>query len=177
MPSQFWVSNPNSPAEGAGAALVSSVTLTDISPASPQYFTNAPLYAGQRFRLSAYGIFSTTGTPTLLMGFYYGGVAGTLLAATAATATGSGAAAWPWEAHLNFRVVTIGTSGTVWCKGWVDTPTGLAALTRTPIPITQTQPITVDTTTSKALTFGAQWGTSSASNTITCEDFIVESLN
>jgi hypothetical protein len=37
-------------------------------------------------------------------------------------------------------------------------------------------PVTVNTTTANALTVGAQWGTSSASNTITVEDAYFETL-
>jgi hypothetical protein len=168
----------NSPGEGAGAAYNTSTTLTDVS-AAPQYMsqTYGAMYVGQRWRLTAHGIFSTTSTPTLLLGFYYGGVAGTALAATAATTTGSAAAAWPWRLELLMSVRSLGSSGTVWCQGWVDFPTSLTALTRTAIPLTNAQLVTVNTTTNSALTTGAQWGTSSASNTLTCEDMIIEQLN
>jgi len=182
VPSQSWSMLANSPAsgagQGAGSALASSTTLTDISPA-PQFLSQAwgQMYVGQRWRLTAYGIFSTTGTPTLLLGFYYGGVAGTALVATAATTTGSGAASWPWEMQMLMEVRSLGSSGTVWCKGWVDFPTSLTAITRTSLPITQTQPVTINTGTNSALTCGAQWGTNSASNTITCEGFLVELLD
>lgn len=176
MSSQFWVSNPNSPSQGSGAALASSTSLTDISPA-PQWTLPYYLYAGQRIRLTAYGRFSTTGTPTLLIGFYYGGVAGTALAATGATTTGSGAASWPWRASYNFRVGAVGSSGSVTGEGSVSLGTSLTAETGIPIPATAANPVTINTTTLQVLTVGAQWGTNSASNTITCEDFIVELLN
>lgn len=178
MPFQSWVSCANTPGLGAGAALASSTTLTDISPA-PQFLsqTFGQMYIGQRWRIVAHGIFSTTGTPTLLLGFYYGGVAGTALAATAATATGSGAAAWPWKLELQMSVRSLGSSGTVWAQGFCDLGTSLTALARTAIPVTNVQLVTVNTTVNSALTVGAQWGTSSVSNTVTCEDLIVEQLN
>src|SRR5690242_13525190 len=106
MPAQFWEAVLNSPAVGAGTPLASSTTLTDISPAPQLVLPANYLYVGQRLRIRAYGIFSTTGTPTLLLGGYYGGVAGTLLAATAAITTGSGAASWPWQLSLDVRVAT-----------------------------------------------------------------------
>ena len=178
MPYQSWVANANSPGQSAGAALASSVTLTDISPA-PQFSsqTFGQMYVGQRWRLTAHGIFSTTGTPTLLLGCYYGGVAGTALAASAATTTGSGAAAWPWKLEVLLSVRSLGASGTIWCQGWLDFPTSLTAITRTAIPTTNVQLVTVNTGTNSALTVGAQWGTSSSSNTVTCEDFIIEQMN
>ena len=175
MSSQFWVSNSNSPSQGSGSALASSTSLTDISPA-PQYTLPYYLYAGQRIRLTAYGRFSTTATPTLLIGFYYGGVAGTALAATGAITTGT-ATAWPWRASYNFRVGAVGSSGSVTGEGNVTIGTSLTAETGSPIPASATNPVTIDTTTLKILTVGAQWGSNSSSNTITCEDFIVELMN
>lgn len=174
---QFWRSLVgNQVAVGAGTALASSTTLTDISPA-PQIVVPANyLFVGQRLRLKGYGIFSTTGTPTLLLGGYFGAVAGTLLAATAATTTGSGAASWPWDLELEIEVRSVGATGTVWCGGKVNLGTSLAAMTPIWLPATQTQPITINTTAAAALTVGAQWGTNSASNTITCEDAYVETL-
>lgn len=177
MPAQFWRSVLNSPGVGAGTALANSTTLTDISPAPQLVLPANYLYVGQRLRLTANGTFSTTGTPTLLVGGYYGGVAGTLLAATAANTTGT-ATAWPWQFFLDILVKTIGSSGTVWCNGTFSLSTTLAgAVTLYNLPTTATQPITINTTTANALTVGAQWGTANASNTITCQDAYVEALS
>jgi hypothetical protein len=179
VPAQFWEALLNAPAVGAGTALASSTTLTDISPA-PQLVVPANyLYPGQRLRVEAYGIFSTTtGTPTLLLGAYWGGVAAvTPLAATAANATVNSLTAVPWQLRLNIRVITVGAAGTVWCAGWAKMATSLTTMTEYALPSTQTMPITINTTTANALTIGAQWGTSSASNTITCEDCLIEALS
>jgi hypothetical protein len=177
MPAQFWRAVLNSPGVGAGTALASSTTLTDISGAPQLVLPANYLYINQRLRMTGYGIYSTTGTPTLLIGGYYGGVAGTLLAATAANATASGAASYPWQFQLDVYVRTLGSSGTVWCSGYVKVGSSLTAMTEYALPSSQTQPITINTTTANALTIGAQWGTSSASNTITCEDLYVEALS
>ena len=131
---------------------------------------------GQKFYLVAYGIFSTTSTPNLTLGFYWGGVAGTALLTSGAIACGT-ATAWPWQIEAWVEVKTLGTSGTVWSKGWLDLGTSLTAIARTSMPATQTQPITVDTTTAKAITAGATWGAASSSNTITCEGYHVIALN
>jgi len=177
MPLQSWEAVLNVPGEGAGTALASSTTLTDISPAPQLTLPAGYMYICQRLRVIAYGIFSTTGTPTLLIGGYYGGVAGTALATTGAVTTGSGAANWPWRLQLEIYVRTLGSSGTVWCNGIVFLGTALTTISSLWIPNSQTQPITVDTTAAKALTVGAQWGTNSASNTITCEDMYVEAIS
>jgi hypothetical protein len=170
------VSVAGGPVGGPGAALASSVTLTDISPA-PQVTIPANFlgYPGAGLRLTAYGSFSTTGTPTLLLGFYYGGVAGVALGATGATTTGT-ASSWPFAAQMTCILRSTGSSGTVMCQGFVDLGTSLTAVTRIPIPATALANVTVDSTTAKAVTLGAQWGTNSASNTITCQALVVESL-
>ena len=178
MPAQFWVSEVTSPGQGAGAASSNISTAVDISPANPQYLTVPPLYVGQKLYLVAYGIYSNTGgPPTLNLGFYYGGVAGTALLTSGVITTTSSSASWPWHMEAWVEVKTLGTSGTVWSKGWLDLPTGLTSIARSSMPATQTQPITVDTTTAKAITAGATHGTAASGNTITCEGFHVIALN
>jgi hypothetical protein len=176
---QFWRSllpGSNAVGVGAGAAYASSTTLTDVSPAPQITLAANSLYVGQRLRVKGYGIFSNTGTPTLLFGIYYGGVAGTALAATGATTTTTGATSWPFDVELDILVKSVGTSGTVWCNGKVNLGTSLTAMTPIWLPSTQSQPVTINTTTANALTLGAQWGTNSASNTLTVEDFYAETL-
>lgn len=176
---QFWRSllpGTNGVAVGAGAALVSSTTLTDASPAPQITIAANSLFLGQRLRVKGYGIFSNTGTPTLLLGIYYGGVAGTALATTGAVTTTTGATNWPFDIELDIRVASVGATGSVWCNGKVNLGTSLTAMTPLWLPSSQTQPITIDTTSAKALTLGAQWGTNSASNTLTVEDFYAETV-
>jgi hypothetical protein len=177
MPLQSWESVLNVPGLGAGTALASSTSATDISPAPQLTLPAGYLYVGQRLRLVGYGIFSTTGTPNLTLGGYYGGVAGTLLAGTGTVATGNNAASWPWRLQLEIYVRSLGASGTVWCNGLVSLGTSLTAMSQLWIPNSQTQPITINTTTANALTIGATWGTSSSSNTITCEDAYIEAIS
>lgn len=174
---QTWVANVNSPGQGAGAAYASSTTATDVSPA-PQYFsqTYGPMYAGQRWRFLAYGIFSNTGTPTLNLGFYYGGVAGVALATTGAVTTTTGASSWWWRMQAYLEVLSLGSSGAIRCFGWADFPTSSTGVTPQQMSATG-QPVTVNTTTNSALTAGATWGTNSASNTLTCQGFSIEQMN
>lgn len=158
----------------AGAAYNTSVTLTDVSPAPQIVLPANQLDNGMVVRLTAFGVFSTTGAPTLLLGFYYGGVAGTALAASAATATASGAANFPFRMEWEGRVRSTGTGGTIFGQGWLDLGTTVALVNHSPLPVTALAAVTIDTTTAKTLTVGAQWGTSSASNTLTCHHFSVE---
>lgn len=178
MPMQSWEAHIGGPAPGvAGTALASSTTLTDISPA-PQITMPANFldYVGACCRLTSFGVFSTTGTPTLLLGFYYGGVAGTAIAATAASATGSGVTNVPFRLEYTFTVRSIGATGTIIGQGFALIGTAVTAVGTTPLPVTALATVTIDTTAAKAITTGAQWGTNSASNTITCHGHTVESV-
>jgi hypothetical protein len=158
----------------AGAAYNTSVTLTDVSP-TPQIVLPANLLdVGQVLRLTAFGLFSTTVAPTLLLGFYYGGVAGTALAATGATTTASGAVTLPFRLEYEGRVRSTGSAGTIMGSGWLNLATALTSYSQIPIPATALATVTIDTTAAKQLTVGAQWGTSSASNTLTCHHFSAE---
>jgi hypothetical protein len=161
-----------------GAALANSTTLTDISSA-PQITLPANLMQpGTEFEIKAYGNFSTTGTPTLALGVYYGGIAGTAMAASSAITTGSGAASWPWFIHYNFVCRTIGTAGTINGQGMLFFGTSLTAFSPRPFPETlAARTATINTTIAAAITIGAQWGTASASNTITCNDISVVQVN
>ena len=167
----------NTPGQGAGSPLANSSSPADISPAPQLTLPAGFLYLNQRIRLVGYGMFSTTSTPNLTLGGYYGGVAGTLLAGTGTVATGNNAASWPWRLQLEIYVRSLGSSGTVWCNGIVFPGTSLTAMTPLWIPNSQTQPVTINTTTANTLTIGATWGTPSASNTITCEDAYIEAIS
>jgi hypothetical protein len=174
MPRQYW-NAPLPPLNFAsGTALASSTTLTDVSPTPQVNIAAGLLEPGMLIRLRAFGVWSNTGTPTLLVGFYYGGVAGVALAATSALTTASGVTNLPFDMEYVGRVRTNGSSGTIMGKGHFDFHTTLTAFTVRPIPETTLATVTIDTTTSKALTVGAQWGTSSSSNTLTCHHLDVE---
>jgi hypothetical protein len=176
---QFWVSPLPPFHNAAGTPLANSTTLTDISPAP-----NIVLAAGwanilgSEIEVLAHGFFSTTGTPTLLLGFYYGGVAGALpLAASSAVTTGT-ATAWPWIMRYRGVVRSQGAAGSINGQGELLLGTSLTAFSPRPIPeVAASRTVTIDTTTAKALTVGAQWGTASASNTITCDDISIKLIN
>lgn len=177
MPYMDWAALLNSPQPtSAGTALASSVTLTDIS-AAPNFVLPANfLQNGSALRLTASGVFSNTSTPTLLLGFYYGGVAGVALAASSAITTTTGVTNVQWRLEATTTIRSTGSSGTAWTQGVLHLGTSATAWTVVPLPQAAPSAVTIDTTAAKALTVGAQWGTSSASNTVTCHSFYVESL-
>jgi hypothetical protein len=178
MPYMTWAGLLNSPQPtSAGTALASSTSLTDVSVA-PQFTLPANfLQAGSALRFTAFGVFSTTGTPTLLLGIYFGGVAGTALAATTAFTTPSGVTNVPWRLELTSVWRTIGASGTAMSQGFLQYGSSVSALQATlPVPQIALATVATDTTAAKTLTVGAQWGTSSASNTLTLHGFQIESM-
>ena len=163
-----------------GTAYASSTTLTDISAGgntAGQAFqftgTGAPisLQVGQAFLVKANGIVSTTGTPNLTLGVYYGGVAGTALASTGAIAAGNNLSNVTWDLEVLCRVDAVGTSGSIRSIGKVVGPySGVPLL---PASSSSANNVTVNTSTSNILTIGALWGTNSASNSIQCAQFDV----
>src|SRR2546426_11348797 len=81
----------------AGADRANVATTKEAAPA-PQLILPANLLdVGQVLRMKAFGVLSTTVTPTIILGFYYGTVSGVALAASAAITTGSGVTNVPWE--------------------------------------------------------------------------------
>lgn len=174
---QYWVA-PIPPMHTAdGAAYATSVTLTDVSPTPNITLPANFLEGGSEVELWAQGQFSNTATPTLLLGFYYGGVAGVALAASSAITTTTGATAWPWMMHYRGVVRTAGATGSIVGQGWLMLGTSLTAVALSAIPVTAAaRTVTIDTTTAKTLTVGAQWGTSSGSNTLSCNDISVKSI-
>lgn len=182
MPVQSWESllnGQNAANLPAAAAYNTSVTLTDVSPGAATQGVIIPanfLDVGSTIRVTAAGTFSNTATPTLLLGVYYGAVAGTALAATGAVTTTTGATNWPFRLEYTGTVQVRGSSGKITGSGVLYLATSLTAYSVIPIPATAIAQVTIDTTTAKAVTLGAQWGTSSASNTLTVTSFLVESV-
>lgn len=171
---QYW-RGPIPPLQRvAGAALASSTALTDISPLPPNVIPANMLEEGCELIVEASGFFSTTATPTLLLGFYLGGIAGVALAASPAITTGT-ATAWPWRMRYKGRVRAIGSAGSIVGYGTLELGTALTTLAVSPIPtVAASRTVAIDTTAAKSVTVGAQWGASSASNTITCDEILVE---
>ena len=177
MPGMNWAALLNSPQQtAAGTALASSTTLTDISP-GPQYTLPANYSGnGTAFLLIASGIFSNTSTPTLKLGFYLGGVAGVSLADSGAVTTTTGATNWQWRMEAVVVIRSNGSTGTAWTQGVLHLGTSATVLAPIPLPAAAPSAVTIDTTTAKVISVGAQWGTSSSSNTTTCQGLQVVSL-
>lgn len=173
-----WTSPLGSPmVDDAAVSYNTSTTLTAVSPggaANPLWYPGNTLKAGAIVELEAWGTVSTSGTtPTMLLGFYWGGTAGTVVAAsTAVTLTNQAAVAWPWRMWYKGRVTQCGTSGSITGIGAWENPTSLTAFTPRRIPeTTAAMTVTIDTTINKAVVVGATWGTSAGTNILFCNGF------
>ena len=136
---------------------------------------------GLKLHLGARGNFSTTGTPTLGLGFWFGTQALSItgdIALSSLITTGSGAAAWPWMMEWDGICTAVGTSGAIIGQGWLCLGTSLTAFTTVPIPITQAlRTVAIDTTIDRAIGVSAAFSASSASNQVQVDSNEVLYLN
>lgn len=165
----FAMHTPVSPFPTAiGAAFNTFTTRQDVSPQALPIIQGYALEKGRKIWIKAEGEFSTTGTPTLALGFYIGTAAGaitTVIAESGAITTGSGAASWPFELDWFGVCVQEGISGSVVGAGKLHLGTSLTAFSVSPIPVTLAlRTIVWDTTIARAVGVCATYGTSSASN-------------
>lgn len=176
---QYWVAPIPPFHTGDGAAYASSTTLTDVSPLPHCVLPANFLEPGVELEILAEGQFSNTSTPTLVLGIYYGAVAGAALAASGAITTITGATAWPWQLWYRGTVRSVGTAGSIQGQGRLYMPASITQFQATyAIPITlAARTVAIDTTTAKSLTVGATWGTNSASNTLTCTNITIQTLS
>lgn len=179
----------------SGTAVASTATETILVPN-----TTIPanyLQDGRALRIRAWGQYGTTGTPSCVISLRWGGVSGTILGKTGlnvlTSGVGGGAsmtANWSFESIIQTR--SNGSSGTVWTMGdvtwYTSTLTTAGTVTQYGMPValisgttgapgTAAAASTVDLTADTALSFTALWSASSASNSIKCDVFSIESLN
>lgn len=129
--------------------------------------------AGTIYRMTGYGVYSDTGTPTLIFTLLWGGTGGTTLIATPtitlpATITN---APFSYNATINFRSTT--SAFAVVNVNIDQSITTDAVTTYTAVP---TGPITVTTTGANALTMAVTWSASSSSNTISLTGGMIERI-
>ena len=130
-------------------------------------------YVGRTVRVTISGDFADTGTPTGDVKIKFG--ATTLSDSTAIAFTAlSGMEQWYLDVLITCR--TTGATGTLETNVIFEyeTTTGSSPIQRYDIAGTST---VIDTTASGAIDATFQWGTASASNTLTSEIALVEVLN
>ena len=176
MPSQSWVALMPSMPSADGTALANSVTLTAISPLPDLTIPANFLAVGSRYRITAAGRYSTTATPTLNWGLYYGGVGGVAAATTGAITLPTTVTnlSWALEAYLTVR--TAGSAGTGIVTGKVQYGSSVTAAIAIMLPASAPATFVCDTTTAKTLVLGATWGTANAANTLQVHEWLIESV-
>lgn len=169
-----------------GTAIANTTTETIIFPNTT--FPAGYMQDGRVVRITAYGRHSTTATPTVTFRIRWGGVSGTVLAASGAITAGSGvtAAMWMLEALLVCR--SNGATGTIFTTGRAllgeDAAPTVGSATNAPgismmgsAGVATPAAVTVDLSADQALAITAAWSAASASNTLTGHNMIIESLN
>lgn len=128
---------------------------------------------GKTIRLEIHGDFADTGTPTAEVQAYFGAVS--LVDSGAITLSGLSSTEG-WQAEVTITCRTTGATGTLETHiDWeYETTTGSSAIERLDVAGTNT---VVDTTASGALDVTFQWGTNSASNTLTSKIAFITVLN
>lgn len=135
---------------------------------------------GRVLRLTARGKLSTTGTPTLIFRLRWGGVAGTLLALSETLTMGSGVTDVNWEIELDIQTRVNGATGSLLVMGRLIVHTASGTVLTNIMGVSgfdAPAPVTVDLTADTALSLSAQWGTASASNTLTGMQQLLTSMN
>lgn len=170
----LYVSEPIGPfAPASGAAFNTFTTKKSVDPLPVPVIKGGQLRQASKIRLYAFGEYSTTGTPTINLGFWFGtralAISGDIALSSTIT-TPSGAAAFPWSMEWEGICNAVGTAGTLLGTGNLLLGSALTTFNAAvPIPITQALRTvsSFDTTIERAVGVSCTWGTSSASNSIT----------
>lgn len=141
------------------------VTVANTASESLLYGLSLPAsdpVAGSVYRLTAWGVFSSTGTPTIAFTSRLGGTAGTSLAAMPAfTLAALTSAPWKIRATLNYLSAT-----TAQCLLEVDLDSSTSTDVAGRFIATPTAAVTVSNSTAKVWQVDVTWGTAASGNTI-----------
>lgn len=168
-----------------GAQFDTFTAAKDVSPVDLPSTKAGDLVKGTKVRLTANGEFSTTGTPTLGLGFHYGVAAGQAvsggvsLALSSLITTASAAGGFPWWMEWLGTVIGVGASGSIRGSGKLYLGTSLTAFaTPVPIPITKAlRTVTIDTTAAKTFGVQATFSISNVANAVIVDNFEASILN
>lgn len=185
MSRQFWAETVGwTTADGTAVANTTTEAILFPNQTIPGNY----LQDGRILRITAYGRYSTTATPTLTFALRWGGVSGTVLAQSGALTGGSTVTNAPWKIELIVQVRSNGATGTVFAMGealcWDDAVGSTGSATNAPgiaamgsAGAATPAAVTVDLTADTALSLTADWSAASASNTITGHIYVIEALN
>lgn len=130
------------------------------------------LAVGDIIRIKLMGVYSTNViAPTIIGKIKFGA---TTVSDTGSVSAVAGVTNGGWFGDGIYVVQAIGASGSLESQAYLELQS--AATTGLSVNIPNIAPITIDTTTDLAVTITVQWGTASASNTITLREFVLEKL-
>jgi len=177
MSRQFWTEQL-AWAVADGAAVANTVTETIIFPdiVIPANYMND----GRTLLLRAFGKLSTTGTPTIIFGIRWGGVAGVLLAVTEAIANGSGVTNVNWAIEAVIQTRVNGASGSLIVMGYADLHTAATTIAGNVFGVSgfdAPAAVTADLSIDKNLSITATWSAAAAGNTLTGLIYGLTSMN
>lgn len=185
MSRQFW-SECLAWATADGTAVNTTTTETIVFPniTIPANY----MQDGRALRLTAYGRWGSTSTPTQTWAIRWGGVSGTVLAQSGAVTMGSGVTAGQWNANAILQTRSNGSAGTIFCQGEIvfgeDAAPTMGTVTNYSCGsfmgsagVATPAAVTVDLTADTALSLTVDHSASSASNTVTGHIYILEGLN
>lgn len=137
---------------------------------------------GKAYLLRAGGIISTTGTPTIVFNPTFGqsttpGSNVALGATTTWTLGTLSSAPWYAEFALGFRQLGIAAAGATCTGNGFVVVGGASGAVGQSVPMGGTVVTTADHTTAQGMVLDVTWGAASASNTITCQWTLIQSLN
>lgn|SRR3990167_3028960 len=123
---------------------------------------------GSLIKIIASGVYSTTGTPTLVFKFILN--ATTILTFSARTCINN-ASNQSWEIETYFIVRTLGSSGTV--MGWGTSKIATSAGISTVESVVNNASVSISTLSNQIARISLTWSAASASNTATCKNFLL----
>lgn len=172
-----------------GTALNTSTTATSILPSSAVFFLPSNFFAqiGKALVIKAKGRISNTVTAVnLTLGVWFGTVATPIIVFTSGAnslvARATTNVSWELEMMLTCRSIGSGTAATMMGQGRFtsEAALGSAAGVATSYMLPLSAPAVgtgFDATATNAVNLFATWGTSSASNSIQCHQYSLESVN
>lgn len=171
-----------------GTALASSSAVALISPPSgaawlPANFVQPSYGQSKAILVKAWGVLSTTATPTLIIEVLANTTQGTrnssgILAVTPATTMGSGVTNVPWSLDVLITAATTGASASFLGMGTFDV--GTTSIIRARCSSSTANPNTGLTLSSQSayyIELSGTWSAASASNTIQVYGYTVLGLN
>lgn len=178
----LW-SYPAGPLSPVAGSAVTAAALTAGTPVPAPIIPGGVLIPGSKLFLEAdLELTSTSATPTVVLGFYIGAVAGAIGSATVIAVTGSLAisaseTAWPITIRYKGTIRTLsGSAGVIQGTGEVLNPTSLTAWTSAPFPATAAARTvsTLNTQQNNQLDVGITLSATTGSPSVTCTGFYAE---